>query len=135
MKRIGLLMLRVTMGWLMVMWGLDKLVNVEHGVRVANAFYFGLGASSAIQSGFGVLQIALGVLIVLGLWRRTAYPALTLITAATAIGVWRSIVDPWGWVLEGANVLFYPSAIILSAAIVLWGTIDQDALALDARRR
>ena len=49
----------------------------------------------------------------------------------TAIGVWKSIIDPWGWFLDGSNVLFYPSAIIAAAALLLWGTIDEDELALD----
>ena len=44
----------------------------------------------------------------------------------TAIGVWKSILDPWGWVLEGSNVLFYPSAIVLSASLVLWAFMDED---------
>ena len=35
MKRWGLFLLRVTTGWLLVMWGLDKLFNVEHGQAVA----------------------------------------------------------------------------------------------------
>jgi hypothetical protein len=46
----------------------------------------------------------------------------------------RSVVDPWGWVLQGANVLFYPSVIIFAGAWVLWAFRDADALALDARR-
>ena len=39
----------------------------------------------------------------------------------TSIGVWKSIVDPWGWFLDGSNVLFYPSAIIAAGALLLWG--------------
>lgn len=134
MGTIGICMLRVSMGALMVFWGLDKLVNVEHGIRVAQTFYFGVGASAAILGVFGVAQVLLGLLIVLGWQRRYAYPALFLITLATAIGVWRSILDPWGWWLEGGNVLFYPSAIILSASLVLWGMQKHDTLNLDSRR-
>ena len=50
----------------------------------------------------------------------------------TAIGVWKSIIDPWGWFLEGSSVLFYPSAIIAAGALLLWGTMDEDEMALDA---
>ncbi len=135
MKSTALLFLRVSMGWLQVLWGIDKIVNVEHSVRVAESFYLGLGANATLQNLFGGLQILLGVLLIAGLFRRFAYPAQTLIAAVTALGVWKSIVDPWGWFLEGTNVLFYPSLIILAAALVLQGFQDDDVLSLDSRRK
>ena len=133
MKRWGLFLLRVTTGWLLVMWGLDKLVNVEHGQAVAEAFYLGIGTQAAVLNVLGVLQIILGALVVLGLWRRRAYPVAFIILLITALGVWRSIIDPWGWVLEGSQVLFYPSAIIAAGALLLWGAIDEDEMTLDAK--
>ena len=133
MKRWGLFLLRVTTGWLLVMWGLDKLVNVEHGQAVAETFYLGIGTQAIVLNVLGVLQIILGALVVLGLWRRRAYPVAFIVVAITALGVWRSIIDPWGWVLEGSNVLFYPSAIIAAGALLLWGAIDEDEMTLDAK--
>lgn len=132
MKRIGLCALRVTTGWLLVMWGVDKIVDVEHGLRVTEAFYGGVfGGSALLHHVLGGLQALLGALVVLGLWRRRTYPVMFLVLAGTAVGVWKSVLDPWGWFLDGANVLFYPSAIVLAGAAVLWGTIDEDTLALD----
>jgi len=134
MARSGFLLLRVSMGWLMVIWGLDKLVNVDHAVAVADRFYLGLGAQALFLNAFGVAQTVLGVLVVVGLWRRRTYPLLFLITLVTALGVWQSIIDPWSWIMEGSNALFYPSLIVVAAAVVLWGTIDQDSMALDVRK-
>ena len=133
MKRWGLCLLRVTTGWLLVMWGLDKLVNVEHGQRVAEAFYGGVGTQAVVQNVFGVLEAALGALVVLGLWRKKTYPVMFVLLLITALGVWRSVLDPWGWFLDGAQVLFYPSAIIAAGALALWGLMDQDEMTLDAR--
>jgi len=132
MKRWGLFLLRATTGWLLVVWGLDKLVNVEHGQRVAEAFYLGSGPPAIVQHILGVPQIILGALLVLGFWRKRAYPVAFVVLLITALGVWKSIIDPWGWFLEGANALFYPSAIIAAAALLLWGTIDDDRMTLDA---
>ena len=132
MKRWGLFLLRVTTGWLLVMWGLDKLFDVEHGQRVAEAFYFGIGTQAAVQNVFGVLEVLLGALVVLGLWRKRVYPVMFAVLAITALGVWKSIIDPWGWFLEGTQVLFYPSAIIAAGALALWGLMDQDEMTLDA---
>jgi hypothetical protein len=54
------------------------------------------------------------------------------IFTVSGLSVWKSIVDPWGWVFEGTNALFYPSLIILAGALVLWGFREQDTIALDA---
>ena len=133
MKRWGLFLLRVTTGWLLVMWGLDKLFNVEHGQAVTETFYLGIGSQAVVLNVLGVLQIILGALVVLGLWRRRAYPVAFVVLLITALGVWKSIIDPWGWFLEGSQVLFYPSAIIAAGALLLWGTIDEDEMTLDAK--
>ena len=133
MRRWGLFVLRVTTGWLLVLWGLDKVVNVEHGVAVADSFYFGIGSSAFFLNVFGVAETLLGVLVVLGLWRRRTYPVMFLILAVTAVAVWRSVLDPWGWFMEGSQVLFYPSIITAAGAAVLWGSMDDDGMALDAR--
>ena len=133
MKRWGLLLLRVSTGWLLVMWGLDKFLNVEHGQRVAESFYLGIGSQAIVQNVFGGLEMLLGALVVVGLWRKRAYPVTFVVLLITALAVWKSILDPWGLVLEGSQVLFYPSIIILAGSMVLWGTMDQDELTLDAR--
>ena len=133
MKRWGLLLLRVTTGWLLVLWGIDKFQDVGHGQLVAETFYFGIGTQAVVQQIFGGIEILLGALVILGLQRRRAYPLMLAILAFTAIGVWKSVIDPWGWFLDGSNVLFYPSAIIAAGALLLWGTIDEDEMALDAK--
>ncbi|CAA9319339.1 MAG: hypothetical protein AVDCRST_MAG40-1387, partial [uncultured Gemmatimonadaceae bacterium] len=109
MKPRSLLLLRASLGLLMLLWGVDKLVNVEHGLAVSERFYLGAFSSAALLKAFGAAQIALGALVVVGAARRYAYPVLLAVTGATLLGVWRSVVDPLGWYLTGANVLFYPS--------------------------
>lgn len=134
MKEKSLLFLRISIGLLMVIWGIDKLVNVEHGLTVSEGFYLGLFSAPILLQGFGVLQILLGIGVIVGVTRRVLYPLLLLITGVTVLGVWKSVVDPWGWVLEGSNVLFYPSLIILAGVLVLWAFRDEDTIALDRRR-
>jgi putative oxidoreductase len=133
MKSCSLLWLRVTLGGLLIWWGLDKFANVEHGVAVAEHFYFGVGAHELFLRALGAAEVGIGALVLLGWGRRWAYPLLLLFTGVTVVGVWKSIVDPWGWVFEGTNVLFYPSAIIFAGSLVLWAFRDLDQLALDRR--
>lgn len=135
MRQASLLLLRVSIGLLMVFWGIDKLVNVEHGMQVSEGFYLGLFSIPVLLQAFGVLQVLLGLLVIAGVARNLVYPALLAITAATALGVWKSIVDPWGWYLQGSNVLFYPSLIIFAASLVLWAFRGDDTLAPGRARR
>jgi putative oxidoreductase len=131
MSAVAMLLLRVSMGLLMLVWGLDKLVNPEHGVRVAERFYAGFLSSATLMPMYGAAQCALGALVIAGWGRRLSYPALIAITAATLVGVWRSIIDPWGWYLQGTNALFFPSLIVFAAALVLHSARSSDRYALD----
>ena len=131
-KALSLLALRASLGALMIVWGLDKLVNPAHGVAVAKHFYLGLLGSASLMPVLGVAQLALGALVLAGVARRYTHPALAAVTGVTLLGVWRSVVDPWGWVLEGGNALFFPSLIIFAGALVLNAFRAEDVIALDA---
>ena len=129
-KVYALFFLRFSLGLLMLVWGADKLANPSHGVAVADGFYFGLFGTPALMPVLGSAQIALGILVMLGLGRRYAYFALAAVTGLTLIGVWRSVLDPWGWYLGRTNALFYPSLIIFAGVLVLLAFRDEDTLVL-----
>lgn len=126
----ALLLLRISIGALMLVWGADKFANPEHGVKVAERFYFGVLSASSAMPVLGAIQVVLGGLVVVGAFRRYAYPLVAATTGVTLLGVWRSIVDPWGWYLEGTNALFFPSLTIFAAVLVLMSLRDADRLAL-----
>jgi uncharacterized membrane protein YphA (DoxX/SURF4 family) len=126
MKIWTLLLLRVSLGWLLVIWGADKVFNVEHGMAVANKFYFGfLAVESALQVA-GALQILVGLAVVVGFARRWVYPVQVLLNGASLLAVMQSVIDPWSWVFEGSNALFYPSLIIFAASLLLIAYRDED---------
>lgn len=133
-RSAALLALRASLGLLMVVWGADKFASPEHGIAVADRFYFGLPLGMAIMPFLGTVQVALGLGVVMGVLRRYLYPILAAATGLTLVGVWRSIVDPWGWYLEGTSALFFPSLIIFAGVMVVWAFRDEDTLSLDARR-
>lgn len=135
MKAKSLLFLRFSIGMLLVIWGIDKLVDVEHGLVVSQKFYWNLFSAPTLLGAFGVVEILLGLLVVAGLARRICYPVILVILGFGALALWQSIIDPWGWVLPDSNVLFYPSLIIFAGALVLWAFQDEDTLALDRMRR
>jgi uncharacterized membrane protein YphA (DoxX/SURF4 family) len=132
-RGLALALLRASCGLLLVVWGADKLRDARHGLRVAAAFYGGAVSSPAVMTLLGAAEVALGVAVALGLWRRVTYAALLAITGATALAVWKSIVDPLGLVFADAQLLFHPSLIVFAAALVLWTFRDDDTASLDAR--
>lgn len=134
MKQWTLLLLRISLGWLLVIWGIDKVVNVEHGMAVANKFYFGMLAVDNLMQAAGALQVIAGLLIVFGLMRRLVYPIQLLLNGVTLLAVAQSVIDPWSWFFTGSNALFYPSLIIFAGSLVLMALRDIDRLALDTLR-
>lgn len=130
LKSLSLLLLRVSLGLLMLIWGVDKILDPDHGARVAESFYLGLFGWRSLLPVLEGVQMLLGVLVILGLARRYTYPVLLAVTGVTLLGVWRSVVDPWGWYLEGATALFYPSLIIVAGVLVLMASREDDRLVL-----
>ncbi len=120
--------LRASIGYLLVIWGVDKLVNPAHGLAVSDHFYLGVFSFPRLMPVFGIAELVLGGLVIAGVCRRYTYPLVVAIAAITVAGVWRSIVDPWGWYLQGANALFYPSLIILAASLVLLADDRADSI-------
>jgi len=131
MKAFAFLLLRISVALLIVLWGIDKIVDPAHGVAVSDRFYGGLLSLPALMPVFGGVQILVGGLALVGLFRRVVDPLVLLLNTASMVGVWRSILDPWGWVLEGTNVLFFPSLTVFAASLVLVLNREGEALVLD----
>jgi len=131
MKPLSLLLLRVSLGWLMVVWGVDKLADPEHAAQVAESFYLGLGSGGTFLAVGGALQVLLGLLVVVGILRRVTWPLMALINGITLVAVWTSIVDPWGFFLEGGNLVFFASAVVFTGILAGWASLDDDTLSLD----
>lgn len=135
MQTLSLFLLRVSLGWLMVVWGVDKLTDVEHAQRLAENVYWGVATGAGIQTVFGWLQIALGLFVVVGFLGRITWPLLAIVNGLTLLGVWASVVDPWGFWLEGGGSLtFYTSSIVFTGILVGWAFSGQDDFSVDLWR-
>ena len=87
----SLLALRVTVGFLIIWWGLAKAMNPGLGNAVSNHFYGGVFSFEMLQLGFGVFQVVIGGLVVLGLFRAVTFPVQLLINAFRVV-VWSAII-------------------------------------------
>jgi len=134
LKPASLLLLRIGTGLLLVIWGVLRATTPAAGPGLADKYYSGLLNSPAIQTAFGVAEIVIGVLVVLGLLRRFAYPLQALVLIPGALMLWRYLADPLGWYMldrETSQILFFPSIAVAAASLVLIAFRDADLWSLD----
>ena len=60
-------MLRMSIGYLLVIWGVDKLVNPAHGLDVSDHFYLGVFTFPGLMPVFGIAELILGGLVIVGI--------------------------------------------------------------------
>ncbi|MEO0362916.1 MAG: hypothetical protein AAF322_17480 [Pseudomonadota bacterium] len=135
-QALALAALRVTLGLLLVWWGLAKITNAGMGVSVSNKFYLGLFSDKDLQFWFGWAQLAVGGCVALGLMKKFAVPAQLVITGGSSLAIWNALLDPFALWLPVEKVapvqhLFYPSAIALAGAAAMIAFRKQDVYSLD----
>ena len=135
-QRLSLLLLRVTTGFLLVWSGLSKIVDAKAPFAL-RGMELGDTMKAMIAYSSGGVQLVIGVLCVIGLWRRYALPLQALIHGFTAASVWWAIIDPYRWYIDGVDRIvfnshvFYPTAITFAACLVLIACRSRDTIAVD----
>ncbi|MDQ7732187.1 DoxX family membrane protein [Halomonas sp. SpR1] len=132
MKALTLLFLRISLSGLMLFWGANKLLNTEGSVAISEKYYLSFMSAEGLLTFFGVVQIVIGVLILVGFLRRWVLPLQLVINGASLVAVFPSIIDPLGWYLEDTNLLFYPSLIIFASSMLLIAFQKEDSFSIDA---
>jgi len=133
-KAGSLLLLRIGTGLLLVLWGALRVMSPAAGPGLATKYYSGFMGIEAIQTAFGAAEILVGLLVVVGLGRRFAYPLQALVLVPGALMLWRYLLDPMGVYLldrESSQILFFPSITIAAAALILIAFRDADRWSLD----
>ncbi|QDX26970.1 hypothetical protein FPZ54_13800 [Sphingomonas suaedae] len=134
LKAGSLLALRSGTGSLLVLWGALRLVAPATGPGLADKYYSGILNIQTFQVAFGAAEVLLGLLVVLGLFRRITYLLQALILVPGALIIWRYLLDPMGlWLMsrEDSQILFFPSIAVAAAAIVLIAFREDDRWSLD----
>lgn len=133
MKAVSLALLRISTGLLLVLWGLIRVFGGA-GPRLSTKYYGGLLQGELVQLGIGWAEIALGALVVLGLFRRVTLWAQAAVLIFGALAIWKYLLDPLGLYLldaESRQVLFFPSLAMAAVSLVLIAFRSQDSIALD----
>ena len=134
MKPILMLALRASTGLLLVIWGALRAFKPETGVYLADKYYSSAVNAENLQAVIGWAEIALGVLVVLGVFRAIIYPLQAVVLVGGALAIWKYLLDPLGLYLlteETRNILFFPSTTVAIATLILIVFREYDTLSLD----
>jgi hypothetical protein len=126
---LSLLLLRLSLGLVMMVWACDKMFNPGHGGAVLQSFYGIAGAGEQVVRGLGVVQALIVVAFLLGLARTYSYAAVLLMHAVTTLVSWSAYLDPL------KNILFFSAWPMLAGLIALFLLRDHDRIASLGGRR
>ncbi len=120
---ISLLLLRLSLGLVMMVWACDKIFNPDHGGAVFQSFYGIAGMAEQVVQGLGVIQALIVVAFLLGLARTYSYGAVLFMHAVTTLVSWSAYLDPL------KNILFFSAWPMLAGLIALFLLRDYDRIA------
>lgn len=135
MKAISLLLLRLSTGIYLMLWGFMKLGAKDMAVGVSEKYYSGLLSGDLVNYAVGGIEMIIGLLVVLGLLRSIAYLGQLAFYLVGAAAIIVNLVDPFGlYIAASAKLTFFPSWTLLFASIVLIAFKSDDTMSLDAKR-
>lgn len=126
---ICLLLLRLSVGLVLLVWAFDKILNPSHGGAVLESFYGVSGAGVSVIQAIGVVQGIIVLAFVAGVARTWTYGAVLAMHGTTTLISWSAYLEPL------KNILFFAAWPMLAACITLFLLRDHDRLASVAPRR
>ncbi|MGH6946521.1 MAG: DoxX family membrane protein [Kiloniellales bacterium] len=127
---LALLALRITLGLFLLQWGAEKFIVPQNTVFIWEHFY-GFEVSQALGYLFGVVEVAIAVCLLLGIFRTPAYGAALALHTITVLVTWRQLLYPWG---DPINHLFAAGVPVLGGFVALFLLRHWDRGLLDRRR-
>ena len=129
---ICLLLLRASVFLVMFMWTLDKIVNPAHGAAVYGHFYGIKDLGSGVMLIIAVIEMAVILLFVAGLWKAYSYGAVLVLHAISTLSSYQQYFAPF----ETGHLLFFAAWPMLAACFTLYYLRDSDVrLTLGTRMR
>ena len=120
---LSLLLLRLSLGLVMMVWAFDKILNPTHGAAVFEGFYGLSGLGESVIRTIGVIQGVIVLAFLLGLARTWSYGAVLLMHAVTTFVSWSAYLQPL------KNILFFAAWPMLAGLIALFLLRQQDQIA------
>lgn len=120
---LSLLLLRLSIGLVMMIWAFDKILNPSHGAAVFEGFYGLSGVGEAVIRGIGVAQAIVVLAFLLGIARTWSYGAVLLMHGVTTLVSWSAYLQPL------KNILFFAAWPMLAGLVTLFLLRAHDRMA------
>ena len=121
--QISLLLLRLSLGLVMMVWAFDKILNPGHGTAVFEGFYGLSGLGEPVITAIGVVQGMIVLAFLLGFARTWSYGAVLFMHAVTTLVSWSAYLQPL------KNILFFAAWPMLAGLIALFLLRHEDRIA------
>ena len=118
-----LLLLRLSVGLVLLVWAFDKILNPSHGGAVLESFYGVSGAGASIIQALGVVQGLIVLAFLIGFARTWTYGAVLVMHGTTTLISWSAYLQPL------KNILFFAAWPMLAACITVFLLRDHDRIA------
>jgi putative oxidoreductase len=127
-EQAALFLLRVGLGFFLLLWSCDKFAEPETAVKIFQVFYkIPISASAAYV--VGGIEAFISLLMIAGAWRSYTYAIGLALHAISTIASWRQLTTPFS---QGHH-LFVAGIPVLTGFIALYVLRDRDTLwALDS---
>mgnify|MGYP003393980944 CR=1 FL=1 len=122
---LSLFLIRITVTIFMMVWAVDKIVNVRHAQGVLSTFYGWKDVSAQFLAGVGVVQVLILLAFAAGAFKPWSYGAVFLMHAASTIVGWSRMIPPYG---PQASITFWAAVPVLAAILALVLLRDRDRL-------
>jgi hypothetical protein len=123
-----LLLLRLSLGAVMMVWAFDKILNPGHGAAVLEGFYGLSGVGEQLISAMGVVQAVVVLGFLLGVAKSWTYGAVLIMHAVTTLVSWSAYLEPL------KNILFFSAWPMLAGLVTLFLLRVEDRLASYEKR-
>ena len=122
---LSLFLIRITTAVFMLIWAVDKIVNVKHAQAVFGAFYAWKDASPQILLGIGIVQVVILLAFAAGILKFWTYGAVFLMHAASTLVGWSKMIPPYG---PTASMTFWAAVPVLAGILALFLLRDRDRM-------
>jgi glycerol-3-phosphate acyltransferase PlsY len=120
---ISLLLLRLSLGLVMMVWAFDKILNPGHGAAVFEGFYGLSGVGESVIPMIGIAQGLIVLAFLPGFAKTWSYGAVLLMHAVTTLVSFSAYLEPL------KNILFFAAWPMLAGLIALFLLRDHDRIA------
>ncbi len=126
---VGLAAMRLSVGAFFLIWAAEKILAPDVARRVAETFYFS-SPSDAVLIAAGVLQAAVVLAFMAGLFRFWSYGALLVMHTVSVLSTVPRLIDPF----SPPNHLFWAGVPVLGLLLALFLLRERDTFLVLRRR-